>query len=71
LEGVARSSTAQKKGDSGSIVYYKQAQSSSPDHLYAVHLATLEKDNGYTAGSSANDMYNKQGIWYGGEPFSG
>ncbi len=72
IEGVVRSSTTQQGGDSGSVVYYKEPQPSSTDHLYVVHLATIRRsDTGWAAGSSANDMYNDQGIWYGGEPYSG
>jgi len=72
VEGVVRSSTTQQGGDSGSVVYYREPQSSSTDHLYVVHLATIRRsDTGWAAGSSANDMYNDQGVWYGGEPYSG
>ena len=72
IEGVVRSSTTQQDKDSGSVVYYKEPQSSSTDHLYVVHLATIGRsDTGWAAGSSANDMYNDQGIWFGGEPYSG
>jgi len=72
IRGVVRSSTKQKKGDSGSVVYYKQPQSSSSDHLYVVHLAMLRPDGtDYAAGSSAEKLYDSEGVWYGGEPYSG
>lgn len=72
IRGVVRSSTKHEKGDSGSVVYYKQPQSSSSDHLYVVHLATLRPNNtDYAAGSSAEKLYDSEGVWYGGEPYSG
>jgi hypothetical protein len=70
---TVRSSTDQKKGDSGSIVYYKEPQSSSDDHLYAAHLTSFGIDDGTNdaKGSSASILYKNHGIWYAGEPFRG
>lgn len=72
--GVVRSTPEQKQGDSGGPVYFKELNSSEPDDLYLVNIATHSKvnDGSYDAqGSSANDMYNDQGIWYGGNPYDG
>lgn len=72
--GVVRSTPEQKEGDSGGPVYFEERNSSSPDDLYLVNIATHSKtsDGSYDAqGSSANDMYDDQGIWYGGNPYDG
>lgn len=73
LEGVVRSTPDQEQGDSGGVVYFKQPQSSSPDHLYVVNIASIKELDGTddNKGSSANVMYNDHGIWFGGESYQG
>jgi len=73
IKNTVRSTPRQEKGDSGSVVYYKESQSSSDDHLYVVNLASFGIDDGTndTKGSSASILYKDHGIWYSGEPYEG
>jgi hypothetical protein len=68
IGGIVESTTEQKDGDSGGPVYYKEGTD-----LYLVSMAVARKSdtNSDAQGSSANDMYNDQGITFGGDPFSG
>jgi hypothetical protein len=65
--GIVKTSTEQRNGDSGGPVYYKDGTD-----LYLVNIATArDSDDGYAQGSSANDIFNDQGVTFGGDPYSG
>lgn len=67
IGGVVKSSADQDSGDSGGPVYYKDEKD-----LYLVNIATArDPDDGYAQGSSANDIFNDQGVTFGGDPYSG
>jgi hypothetical protein len=71
--GVVRSTPDQKAGGSGGGVYYEEYNSSKENDLYMVNIATHKPGDGtYDAkGSSANDMANDHGFWFGSDDFSG
>jgi hypothetical protein len=66
--GVVRTTCEQNSGDSGGPVYYKDGSD-----LYIVNIATHRPGDGShdAMGSSAESMNDKQGFWFGGDPYDG
>jgi hypothetical protein len=70
LDGMVKSTTDQRKRDSGGVVYFEG--DSYDDKLYFVNIAMGNPDDGThdTLGTSGEYMYNSHGVTFGGNPYS-